>query len=446
MHVLGGSSALCLDDRGGIAVTQPLWYIADRAYDLTAWFSKHPGGADPLQQAEGTNCTELFRSYHLRGMPVATMLARYEVPVDRDDPEHAEKLRGSHFTFDDDDFYKVVQARVRAYFKDNHLETQATPLAQVVAVLLILTSVALVVPAYMYGSITAALALAIVKTLGAIGPGHTMSHFALFGRGRWNILIFRLFSPFLVSNPAIWSASHIQSHHVRTLTKDDLQDNYPLKRVQPLLAHRAWHRGQHVYMWLIYMLGLPLWAMQDFVRSGISIFSGTHANIRFSLAQRIENTVIIGMNLFITVVLPFLFLDWQRALLVCLLANVPASLMLVVQIAVNHEVPETMSNVVPGEAIDWGAHQVLTSHNFGVDSTIALHMSGGLNMQIEHHLFPGVHYRHYPAISKLVREACVEFGLPYHTSRSVFEAVSKHYDVLKINSVPSSVLSVLGVE
>lgn len=426
------------DGGGDDLMIPPLWYIADRAYDLSPWFAKHPGGADALRQSRGTNCTELFRSYHLKGAPIASMLARYEVAVDRHDPEHAEKLRGSHFTFEEGEFYKVIQGRVRAYFKDNRLSTNASPSAQVVAVLLILSAIALVVPAYMYGSLWAALLLSFVKAVGAIGPGHTMSHFSLFRRGRWNTLAFRLGSPFLVSNPAIWSAAHIQSHHVSTLTADDLQDNYPLKRVQPALAHRPWHRGQHLYIWLIYMLGLPLWAAQDFARSAVSLFTGTHATSRFPLSQRIENTVVIGLNLFLTVALPFFFLDVRRAILVCLLANVPASLMLVVQIAVNHEVPETMSKIVTGAPIDWGVHQVLTSHNFGVDSWLSLHLSGGLNMQIEHHLFPGVHYRHYPALARLVREACAEFHLPYNTSSSIFEAVVKHYRVLRMNSVPAA--------
>jgi linoleoyl-CoA desaturase len=119
-----------------------------------------------------------------------------------------------------------------------------------------------------------------------------------------------------------------------------------------------------------------------------------------------------------------------------LLVNVPSSLLLVLQIAVNHEVPETQGNVVPGASIDWGVHQVLTSHNYAVSSSAALFFSGGLNMQIEHHLFPSVHYSHYPALAPLVRAACVEFGLPYHSSCSMREAVRKHYRVLRLNSVP----------
>jgi linoleoyl-CoA desaturase len=312
----------------------------------------------------------------------------------------------------------------------------ASPRAQVAAVVLVVVAVGLTFPAYVLGSVAAALALGVLKSMAAVGPGHSMSHFALFARGRWNTLVFRVGSPFLVSNPAIWSKSHIQSHHVFTLTAGDLQDNYPLKRVQPALRHRSWHRAQHVYAWVVYMFGLPLWALQDFARSVGSLFTGLHATARFTLAQRLENCAVIGVNLVFSVALPFFFLPFGRALLVCLLVNVPSSLLLVLQIAVNHEVPETQGNVVAGAPIDWGTHQVLTSHNYAVASPAVLHFSGGLNMQIEHHLFPSVHYSHYPALSRLVREACAEFGLPYHASRTVWEAVAKHYRVLRLHSVP----------
>lgn len=417
-------------------MTQRFWYIGKRAYDLTPWLARHPGGSAALLQAEGTDCTELFRSYHLMGEPPAALLARFEVQVDATDPAHVQGMGGSHFTFAEGDFYKTVQGRVRAYFKEAGLATKASPASQVVSLLLILVAIGLTAPAFVGGSIFFALALGFLKAVAAIGPGHSMSHFSLFPRGRWNTLVFRLGSPFLVSNPAIWSASHIRSHHVYTLTEHDLQDNYPLKRVQPALAHRPWHRVQHFYIWIIYMLGLPLWTLQDFLLSAQSVFTGKHKTSCFSFKQRIENTLVIGTNLIFSVALPFFFLDFRRALLVCLLVNVPSSLLLVVQIAVNHEVPETMSKVVPGAPIDWGVHQVLTSHNFGVDSPFALHLSGGLNMQIEHHLFPSVHYSHYPALSLIVQKACVEFGLPYNTSSSIWEALGKHYRILQINSVP----------
>jgi len=108
-------------------------------------------------------------------------------------------------------------------------------------------------------------------------------------------------------------------------------------------------------------------------------------------------------------------------------------LIVVLQITVNHEVTDTMSRL-PDEKIDWGVHQVLTSHNYSCTSPLWLHLSGGLNMQVEHHLFPSVHYVHYHAIAEIVKKACAEYSLPYSTSTHIMQALHKHYNVLKINS------------
>lgn len=62
-------------------------------------------------------------------------------------------------------------------------------------------------------------------------------------------------------------------------------------------------------------------------------------------------------------------------------------------------------------------------------------------MQIEHHLFPGVHYTHFPEISRIVRAACVEFQLPYNTSSHVFDAMAKHHRLLQENGAPPTAQS-----
>jgi len=419
-------------------ILQPprLWFIGKRAYDLTPWLARHPGGQQALLQAEGTDCTELFRSYHLMKEPLERIFARFEVQLDPTDPLYLERSAGSHFTFTGDEFYRTVQSRVREYFLATKQRPGARRGHQILAFLLLCSAVLLVVPAFIFGSIPAALFLALAKTLGAVGPGHSTSHYSLFPRGRWNMLAFRFFSPFLVSSSPIWNAWHIQSHHIDTLTKGDLQDNYPVKRIQPAHPHRAWHRGQHFYIWIIYLLGLQLWSLQDFLVSASSFFTARFSPVRFPFWQRVESMLVIGFNLVFSVGLPFIFLDWRRALLVCLLANIPSSFFVVIQIVVNHEVPETMSQITADKPIDWGEHQVRTSHNFAPDSLLALHCSGGLNMQIEHHLFPGVHYTHFPEVKKIVQAACVEFGLPYNSSRTLFEAMGKHYRILRLNSVP----------
>lgn len=413
-----------------------LWFVEDRAYDLKEWIKDHPGGRAALMLVRGTNCTELFQTYHLMRGPSKARLEKYLVEVDRTDPEIIALLAGSTFTFDKGGFYRTIERRARKYFRKTGKKAGASLGWQILGIVSILVTIALAFPAYVLGNVWAAVALGLVRAMTSVGPGHSMSHFSLFPRGNWNSRIFRMASPFLVSTWSIWTDTHVRSHHVATLTEEDLQDNYPLKRVQPSLKHRSWHKAQHLYIWPIYLLALPLWAVQDFLESLVSLFTDKHLSNPYPFHRRVENVFAIAFNILFMVALPFFFLDWRTALLVCFVSNAISSPLVVLQIVVNHEVPDTMNKITPGEPLDWGTHQVLTSHNFAVKSQFALHMSGGLNMQVEHHLFPRVHYTHYHALSEIVREACTEFGLPYNTSEHVFEAVGKHYSVLKLNSVP----------
>lgn len=288
------------------------------------------------------------------------------------------------------------------------------------------------------GSAIAAAVHGFIKGFAAVNVGHCLSHFSLF-KGRTNSVLFRIFSPIVVSTHDVWSTSHVVSHHIHTLTPEDLQDNYPVKRVQPALPFLWFHRFQHIYIWFIYLLGLPLWASQDFFKSIPTLWTGKHEMRDLTVAQRVEIFYAITFNLLLTVFLPFFFLPLWNAVLVSFISNSISSMLVVIQIVVNHEVPETMNKIDPNKKIDWGVHQVITSHNFGVNSALALHLSGGLNMQIEHHLFPGVHYTHYHAIAKIVQQACKEFNLPYNTSSSIFEAAYKHYQLLALNSKPLTV-------
>jgi fatty acid desaturase len=430
--LLGSKPALIdFDKEKDFELRKRNWWIIDgKAYDFSGFVKRHPGGSAAIGLAKGLDCTELFRTYHLMKTPGDSILKKYEVKL-----EQPYDFGMSNYTFEENGFLQTARGRVRQYFIQEKKSSKASIAWQVGAIFGIFILLGLYYPAYIMGSVIAALVHGFLKGFLAITGGHAMSHFSLFTKGSLNTLVFRFCSPFVLSAHNIWSTSHIVSHHVHTLTHDDLQDNYPVKRIQPSLPFMWFHRFQHVYIWIVYLFGLPLWTFADFFASIPTLFTGKHHMRHLGIAERLENTIGLTINIFITILLPFFFLKFPHALLVCLCSNIPASLMTVIQIAVNHEVPETQNKVDPKNVkIDWGAHQVLTSHNFGVNSKIALHMSGGLNMQVEHHLFPSVHYTHFHAIAPIVQQTCKEFGLTYNTSSSIFEAVKKHYNLLKANS------------
>jgi len=79
----------------------------------------------------------------------------------------------------------------------------------------------------------------------------------------------------------------------------------------------------------------------------------------------------------------------------------------------------------------WAEHELKTSSNFAMGNKVISWFVGGLNYQIEHHLFPKVSHVHYPAISKIVMEKCKEFNLPYNKYDTMLQALASHFRVMK---------------
>ena len=76
---------------------------------------------------------------------------------------------------------------------------------------------------------------------------------------------------------------------------------------------------------------------------------------------------------------------------------------------------------------DWAVHEVQTTVDFARGSRVLCWLLGGLNFQVEHHLFHKICHVHYPALSKVVEEACEEFGVRYAAHRTFAGAVASHF-------------------
>ena len=82
-------------------------------------------------------------------------------------------------------------------------------------------------------------------------------------------------------------------------------------------------------------------------------------------------------------------------------------------------------------------HQLETTSNFANGNRLLTWYVGGLNHQIEHHLFPKICSVHYPALGPIVREAAEKTGIPYHHHRTLREAIGSHWRTLKRLGTPS---------
>jgi linoleoyl-CoA desaturase len=195
------------------------------------------------------------------------------------------------------------------------------------------------------------------------------------------------------------------------------------------------HKYQHLYFWFLYSLLYIFWIFvldyQKYFKSKV----GTMALKKMSLTDHFVFWGFKVVHVFLFVLLPIYkvgFSDWVIGFVIftCVAGFV---LSLVFQLA--HTVEHTAfptANVETGKMEDeWAIHQIKTTANFATKNPVVSWLVGGLNFQIEHHLFPKISHVHYPAISKIIRQACQEYGLVYIEYPRVRYAVASHVAFLR---------------
>jgi len=224
-----------------------------------------------------------------------------------------------------------------------------------------------------------------------------------------------------------WTNQHIVRHHIETnIIPIDYDTMYPVKRVIDAYRPLWFHRYQHIYMWFLYCHTMVAWTLGD-------IAYAFHPRVPLNLkAKSLSLSYAFILHAW---VLPYLVLPFWTAWAFTYTEIVVSSLFFSFQFVVNHEVTGTEGHSTDQ---DWAVYQILSSHDFGIDESaeptltemMYCHLSGGLNNQIAHHLFPSTHFTHYPRITRVIRAFCKEEGVPFQESRSMWTALSKHYSHL----------------
>ncbi len=243
---------------------------------------------------------------------------------------------------------------------------------------------------------------------------------------------------FLGSSSFMWKQKHNIIHHTYT-NVDGIDDDIAKS---PVLRHcytQKWvpaHRYQHLYLLPIYCLTSIAWVFgMDFKK----YFSGHIHNTEISGMDRKEHIIFWLTKAFyvgVYIVLPLFLLPLSQFLLFYLTFNVALGVILSVTFQLAHVVegPE-FEHVNIDEAIksesSWAEHQVRTTANFATTNKIVNWYVGGLNFQIEHHLFPRISHVHYPEISPIVQQICEKHNIPYHNFPKMTDAIKSHWKVMK---------------
>lgn len=236
----------------------------------------------------------------------------------------------------------------------------------------------------------------------------------------------------------LWVYKHHVLHHRFTNLygwDDDLEPRGWLR----FTPQQPWHlryRGQHRFFVLLYLFNTIEWFfIKDFVQY-FTLRINPHQRIpAMSSAEKLEFWACKAIYLAVFVALPFAVMAPARALALLIVFHFTFGLTLTLVFNLAHLVEEAAFPRPDGDPVtvreEWAAHQMRTTVNFANRSRMWNWFSGGLNHQIEHHLFPLVSHTHYPEISRTVRRAAGEHGLPYMELKTYRAALASHYRLLR---------------
>lgn len=288
-----------------------------------------------------------------------------------------------------------------------------------------------------------ALPLTVSLGLALAAVGFNVGHDGNHGAGSPSKLVNRSLGAFydlLGGSSYIWRFKHNVLHHsypnVDGLDDDiDLGPICRMSRHQPRLPH---HRLQHLYMWPLYMLIIPKW---NFVDDFSAVIRGRIGETPFPRPRGTDLALFIGGKLAffsLAFVLPAFFHPFYLVVLFYGLVSAIQGLTLsvVFQLAHSNDETEAFSQTGRDPESEWAIHQIETTANFARRSRLLTWYVGGLNHQIEHHLFPRISHVHLPLIADEVAQVCREHGVRYREYPTLASALVSHFRWLRSLGMP----------
>lgn len=341
-------------------------------------------------------------------------------------------------------FYPTVRKRVDAYFKENKLSKHANG-EMIFKTVFFLGGAALLYAMILSGYFSKWQMLILAALLGAFQAfiGFNVSHDAIHGAyssKKWINKALGLTLNIFGGNAYMWSVTHNVVHHTYTNIPghdEDLEVAPGLVRLSPEEKLTKAMRYQHLYAFLLYGLASISWVFRkDYVKFFQEKIGQTD-NTNHPKAEYFNLFFFKFLNYAIFLIIPAIVLEvaWWEFLIGFLTMHMAFGLVLGLVFQLAHVV-EDVSFPEPSGADHsiqeaWADHQMRTTANFARKSRLANFLCGGLNFQIEHHLFPSICHVHYDNVSEIVRQTALEFDLPYIENETFGGALKSHYSMLK---------------
>lgn len=331
-------------------------------------------------------------------------------------------------------FFKSLKEKVDQYFSEKNLDPSGSRRLYIKSVLQIFSAIALyVVLVFFTPGIFLSILLCMILGLNLAVIGFNVMHeggHQSFSRHPWMNKVSAYFLNVLGGSAYYWKIKHNINHHTYTNVEgmDSDIDVKPFMRLHEGQPRHRYHRYQHVYWVILYGISYLAWVFyEDFQK----YFSGRiNANAeKKNLAIKEHFVFWFTKLMFVAayIIIPIVMTGWLSWLIGFLIITVVCGIAISVVFQLAHVVEGTQFHVADGgRGQEWAIHQINSTANFATSNKLLFWLLGGLNFQIEHHLFPRISHIHYPAISVFVKEACADAGIVYHEYATMSRALASH--------------------
>ncbi|MGB5362379.1 MAG: acyl-CoA desaturase [Aureibaculum sp.] len=341
-------------------------------------------------------------------------------------------------------FFKTLNKRINEYFKEKNLKKTGNwklYLKTIVMFSIFLTPYFLILTVEM--SQWLQLLLTVVIGVGMAGVGMNVMHdgnHGSFSSKKWvnNLMGSSIY--ILAGNAFNWKVQHNVLHHTYTNIQGHDED-IDAGRVIRFSKHADWHKMhkyQQYYSVFLYGLLTINWAittdfkqMYQYLKRGLSYGKSPNPATQWTI---LAISKIIYVLVWIVIPIVVLNLAWWKILIGFFVMHYVAGLILSITFQLAHVMPDTEMPLPDGEGNiknTWAIHQLFTTANFAPKNKLVGWFTGGLNRQIEHHLFSHISHVHYKDLAKIVKKTAKEFNLPYNEYKTTRKAIALHFQQLK---------------
>lgn len=339
-------------------------------------------------------------------------------------------------------FYRALRTRIDGYFKSRGISKHATPLMWFKAAFFFLWMAGSYAAIYLPGLERWQLFLLFISMgMGSafmvITIAHDASHMALSRHAWLNRLLSYVWNLVGISS-YLWELRHNLSHHNFTNVPgyDPDISQSRLVRLNPDAPYHPAYRFQHIYAPFLYaLLSINLVYIKDF-----SVFRETHFGNRVIAKHPLREWIIMLLTkafyLSYSLVLPILLLDHHWAfILLCYFALHAVGGIWIALVLVPPHINGIAEYTLPADGSHihtcFATHQLQSTVDLAPDSALLNWFTGGLNTHVIHHVFPGICHIHYRALTPILRETALEYGLPYRSS-GFLKAMRNHFHFLRV--------------